>query len=164
MKRNILCIVIALMVLSLSAIHIAKPATILFAAFESTLNGEPINVTLSQDNEKLKEQYSVKTIDFQELQDNWADHDRKFVQFTGTVAFVQKEPRTEQVQRLTLTGYTTHVYPLEAPDLPETYELGHTYEFTGLLIRDEEHAPNQNSRNVKLRIYAVKAEALGKAK
>ena len=62
------------------------------------------------------------------------------------------------------------MYPLDAQDLllarrlPETYELGNTYEFIGLLIRDGEHAPTPNSRNVTLRIYAVQADNLGKAK
>lgn len=164
MKRNIICILIALMVLSISALLIAHPVIYLMTTIASTLNGEPMTVTLALYAK------SMKTLDFQELRDNWADHDRKFVQFTGTVVFVQKDPRTEKVRRLTLKGNTTHVYPLDAQDLllarrlPETYELGNTYEFIGLLIRDGEHAPTPNSRNVTLRIYAVQADNLGKAK
>ncbi len=164
MNRNIICILIALMVLSISAILIANHVEVI-AKIASTLNGTPMTVTLAGDADD-----TIKTLDLKELRDNWADHDRKFVRFTGTVVFVQKDPRTEKVRRLTLKGNTTHVYPLDAQDLllarllPETYELGNTYEFTGLLIRDGEHAPTPNSRNVTLRIYAVQANNLGKAK
>ena len=112
MKRNIICIVIALMVLSLSALLIAGPVRFIFDRFFSTLNGIPIHVTLTTDGRE-----PLKTIDIQELRDNWADHDGKFVKFTGTIVFIQTDPRTEKVRRLTLAGYTTHVYPLDAQDL-----------------------------------------------
>ena len=136
MKRNIICILIALMVLSLSALLIANPVLYIFAEITSTLNGEPITVTLAKDVYK-----PFQTLDIQELRDNWKDHDGKFVRFTGTVEHVETYLQTKQVWKLELAGNIAAgdtpitVYPLDAPGLPETYELGQTYEFTGFLIR-----------------------------
>lgn len=136
MKRNILCIVIALMVLSLSALLIARPPLFIFDGFFSTLNGAPIHVTLATDGRE-----PLTTLDLKELRDNWADHDGKFVRFTGKVEHVETYLQTKQVWKLELAGNIPAgdtpitVYPLDAPGLPETYELGQTYEFTGFLIR-----------------------------
>ena len=151
MKRNILCILIALMVLSLSALLIARPPWFIFDGFYSTLNGSSIHVTLATDGRE-----PLTTLDLKELRDNWADHDGKFVRFTGVVGFVDTDFRTEQLRKLHLQGYPyVYVYPLDAPGLPETYQRGELYEFTGFLVRYEKHTPNQQNGLPILRVYAV---------
>lgn len=149
MKRNIICIVIALMVLSISALLIAGLGLFIFDGFFSTLNGVPIHVALATDDRE-----PFKTIDIQELRDNWEEHDGKFVRFTGIVGYVDTDFRTEQLRKLHLQGYPyVYVYPLDAPDLPETYQQG-KYEFTGFLTRYEKHRPNRQDGLPILRVYA----------
>ena len=163
MKRNIICIVIALAVLSISALLIGDepPQTQFFGWFDSTLNGTPIQVRLNA----RRQVDSIQPMSHQELQDNWEEHDRKFVRFTAVVGFVWTDFRTEQVQRLTLKGFTTDVYPLNAqsPALPRTYERGHKYKFTGFLTRCEQTAEQQKHGYTKLRIYAFDIRHLGEA-
>lgn len=150
MKRNIICILIALMVLSISALLIAGLGMFIFDGFFSTLNGVPIHVALATDDRE-----PFKTIDIQELRDNWEEHDGKFVRFTGIVGYVDTDFRTEQLQKLHLQGYPyVYVYPLDAPDLPETYKKGQTYEFTGFLVQYEEHQPNRQDGLPIHRVYA----------
>ena len=150
MKRNIICIAIALMVLSLSALLLARPPWFIFDGFYSTLNGSSIHVTLATDGRE-----PLTTLDLKELRDNWADHDGKFVRFTGVVGFVDTDFRTEQLRKLHLQGHpTVHVYPLDAPGNPETYQQGQTYEFTGFLVQHEEHQPNRQDGLPILRVYA----------
>ena len=148
MKRNIICILIALAVLSISALLIAGPAPFIFDGFFSTLNGVPIHVILATDIIE-----PLTTLDSQELRDNWADHEGKFVRFTGIVASVDTDVRTEQLRKLHLQGYpSVHVYPLNLRNPPKTYRLG-KYEFTGFLVRYEEHVPNQQDGLPILRVY-----------
>ena len=152
MKRNIICIAIALIVLSISALLIARePETHNFGWFDSTLNGTPIQVSLNT----RRQVDPIQPMSYQELQDNWADHDGKFVRFTGVVTLAWPAPEREQVQRLTLAGFATDVYLLNArsPALPKTYERGQTYRFTGFLIRCETAEP-QKKGDVGLRLYA----------
>ena len=155
MKRNIICILITLMVLSLSALLIANPVLYIFAEITSTLNGEPITVTLAKDVYK-----PFQTLDIQELRDNWKDHDGKFVRFTGKVEHVETYLQTKQVWKLELAGDISAgntpiaVYPLDAPGLPETYELGQTYEFTGFLIRYTGTIPALKRFLPMMRVYA----------
>lgn len=152
MNRNIICIVIALTVLSISAYLIASDVVLIRTVAEvgSDLNGVPIHITIY---ERARDTHVIKTMSHQELQDNWEEHDRKFIQFIGRVDHVTTEPQTKQVQRLTLKGLTTHVYLLDLMTPPITYEQGQTYQFTGFLIRCETAEP-QKKGNVGLRLYA----------
>ena len=156
MKRKTLCIVIALMVLSLGAILVANPN--ILGEFSSTLNGVPVQVTLSPQGDD-----PIKTMRARDLRTGWSDHVGRFVRFTGVVEFAQTGSRTKKVRRLTLEDYTTDVYPLDAPNLPETYERGHKYEFTGFLIRYEQHAEYKKSGYAKMRVYAFEIRHLGEA-
>ena len=170
MKRNILCIVIALMVLSLSALLIAGPVLYIFAEITSTLNGEPITVTLAKDVYK-----PFQTLDIQELRDNWADHDGKFVRFTATVASIWTvSPATvlanfppidvKNVERLILArDPRVEVYTRDAQPQPETYQRGETYQFTGFLVQHEKHRPNQQHGLPILRLYAFQIRHLDAA-
>ena len=159
MKRNILCIVIALMVLSLSALLLANHVEVIFAKIESTLNGVPMTATLARDASE-----HVKTLDIRELQQNWKDHERKFVRFTGKVEHVETYLQTKQVWKLELAGDISagdtpvEVYPLDAPGLPETYELGQTYEFTGFLIRYTGTIPALKRFLPMMRVYAFQIQ------
>ena len=170
MKRNIICILIALMVLSLSALLLARPPWFIFDGFYSTLNGSSIHVTLATDGRE-----PLTTIDLQELRDNWADHDGKFVRFTGTVASIWTvSPATvlanfppidvKNVERLILArDPRVEVYTRDAQPQPETYHRGQTYEFTGFLVQHEEHRPNQQNGALTLRVYAFQSRHLEEA-
>ena len=159
MKRNILCITIALMVLSLSALLLARPPLFIFDGFYSTLNGSPIHVTLATDGRE-----PLKTIDIQELRDNWAAHEGKFVRFTGIVAIAnpafQAKPledvvKDPKVERLILAGDPhVEVYIRDAQRQPETYEQGQTYQFAGFLIKYDEYNPKNKRGYTNLRVYA----------
>ena len=164
MKRNILCILIALMVLSLSALLLAHHVLFIFAEIASTLNGEPITVTLA------KAYLPVKAIDIQELRDNWKDHDGKFVQFTGSVALIKPAFYTRvledvvqkaQVEQLILAGDPhVEVYIRDAQRQPETYEQGQTYEFAGFLIKYDKYNPRKRRSYTNLRVYAFDIQPL----
>ena len=170
MKRNIICIAIALMVLSLSALLLANPVLYIFAEITSTLNGEPITVTLAKDVYK-----PFQTLDLKELRDNWADHDGKFVRFTATVASIWTvSPATvlanfppidvKNVERLILArDPRVEVYTRDAQPQPETYHRGQTYEFTGFLVQHEEHRPNQQNGALTLRVCAFQSRHLEEA-
>ena len=200
MSCRILCIVTALIILSISALLVANPS-ILGAVepeitgdvnrdgvvnildlvevasqfgeqgehaadvgeFQSTLNGVPIKVTISpQDNA------DVDTI---RARDVWhASPDGRFVRFTGVVDYVKKTrldlldfQSPEVVRSLSLEGYPIDVYPLDAPNLPEEYQTWHKYEFTGFLMRYVSHADFSSSGYSKLRVYAFKIRHLGEA-
>ena len=72
MTSRILCIVIALMVCSIGAILVANPGIV--GEFQSTLNGVPIKVTISpQDN------VQVNTMRYRDLLQDWGEHVRRFV-------------------------------------------------------------------------------------
>ena len=156
MTSRILCIVIALMVLSISAILVANPN--ILGEFQSTLNGVPIKVTISpQDN------VQVNTMRYRDLRQDWGEHVGRFVRFTGVVEWVDKSIRTKKVRKLTLEGYTVDVHPLDAPNLPEVYHKGHKYEFTGFLMRYEKHAQFRKSGFAAMRVYAFEIRHLGEA-
>ena len=150
MKRKTLCIIIALTVLSISAIIGAKERFHIYGRFSSTLNGVPVwgRITLFPSAE------SIKAMRTEDLVENWADHEGRFVRFTGVVESVETGFQTEKVRRLTLKGDTIDVYPPDSRHVPETYERGHKYEFTGFLIRYEEHAEFKKDRYPKIRVYA----------
>ena len=137
MKGKIICIVIALMVLSIGAIIGANPN--ILGGFSSTLNGVPVQVTISrQDNG------TVTTMLMEDLLKNWADYDRQFVRFMGIVESVDWRWRESKKVRLTLDTpddedderyISLYVHPLDAPHLPTEYQEGNKYEFTGFLTR-----------------------------
>ena len=156
MNRKTLCIIIALMVLSISALLVANPN--ILGGFSSTVNGVPVQVTLSPQGEE-----PIKTMRARDLRTGWADHVGKFVRFTGIVEYAEKSFRTEKIRRLTLEDYRTEVYPLDSPNLPETYERGHKYEFTGFLMRYEAHAKFKADGYAKNRVYAFEIRHLGEA-
>ena len=150
MKGKTLCIVIALMVLSVGAIIGANPG--ILGEFSSTLNGHPVQVTISrQDNG------TITTMRTEELVENWIDHNQQFVRFIGTVKSVGEislqldiDP-AEPFNKNNLPVPTVEnllVFPLDAPHLPAEYQEGHVYEFTGLLII------KLDSLSIDLDIYA----------
>ena len=167
MNRKTLCIVIALMVLSISAFLGAREPIVHFATMcATTLNGVPIGVRLFSAGEK-----PIQPMRARDLRRNWAEHDGRFVTFTGRVENVSSSifigsdrVGSDSDRILTLEGTPTiEVYPLDARDLPETYHEGDEYEFTGFLIRYEEHAENQKSGTAKMRVYAFEIWHLGEA-
>ena len=169
MNRKTLCIVIALMVLSISAIVGAGQRILGLGGFASTLNGVPVEVILARQFGESSE--LIKTMRAGDLQRNWAEHDGRFVNFTGRVENVSSSifsgsarVGSDSDRILTLEGTPTiEVYPLDAPRLPETYHEGDEYEFTGFLIRYEGHAENQKSGTAKMRVYAFEIWHLGEA-
>ena len=68
------------MVLSIRAILVANPN--IPGEFSSTVNGVPVQVTLSPQGEE-----PIKTMRARDLRTDWADHVGKFVRFTGVVEF-----------------------------------------------------------------------------
>ena len=128
MNRKTLCIVIALMVLSVSAILVANPN--ILGGFSSTLNGVPVQVTISrQDNG------TITTMQAEDLVENWADHNKRFVRFMGIIKSIESID-TDSKLELDLGAEAADqvfVYPLDAPHLPTEYQEGHVYEFTGFL-------------------------------
>ena len=152
MTRKIICIVIALMVLSIGAIIGANPKSL--GEFLSTLNGVPVQVTISrQDNG------TITTMRTEDLLENWADYDRRFVRFMGIVESVdRRDPKNVELvlgeKGKDPVTFTLFVHPLDAPHLPREYQEEHVYEFTGFLTH---YIPsiviNGNAEHV-LRIYA----------
>ena len=159
MTRKTLCIVIALMVLSVGAIIGANPS--ILGEFSSTLNGVPVQVTISrQDNG------TITTTRPEDLLENWKDYDYdgRFVRFMGIVTSVDwlgpKAVRLGLDEEGVLGekdsgSLTLSVHSLDAPHLPTKYQEGHVYEFTGFLIHDIPTIviPNGPVDHV-LRIYA----------
>ena len=132
MNRKTLCIVIALMVLSISAIIGANPN--ILGGFSNTLNGVPVEVTISrQDNG------TITTMLMEDLLKNWKDHSRRFVRFIGTVTSVTSIDTGIELE-LDLGAEAEgvidnlFVYPLDSPHLPTEYQEGHVYEFTGFSV------------------------------
>lgn len=168
MKRKTLCILIALAVLSLSALLIANHVEVIFAKIASTLNGTPMTITLARDAYD-----TIKTLDIQELRDNWGDHEGKFVRFTGIVAianpafqakWVEDVVKDPQVEWLILAGDPhVEVYTRDAQHHPETYEQGQKYQFTGFLIKYSEYNPKNKRGYTNLRIYAFDIRHLDEA-
>ena len=158
MKGKIICIVIALMVLSIGAIIGAERVFTTYGRFSSTLNGHPVRVTVGRAGSLY-----IEPMHARDLRNNWAEHEGRLIRFTGRVEYAEKSSRTKKVRRLRLEDYTTEVYPLDAPDLPKTYERGHKYEFTGFLIREEPCAEFKKDRDAINRVYAFQIRHLGEA-
>ena len=154
MNRKITCIVIALTVFSISAIIGARERFYILGRFSSTLNGVPVRVILSQESDE-----SITTMRTEDLVENWADYDGRFVRFMGTVKSID----VSESKQVMLKVADIIVYPLDARNLPETYEEGHKYEFTGFLIRYEEHVPIKQRGYTKMRVYAFAIRHLGEA-
>lgn len=205
MNYKTLCIVTALIILSIGALLVAKPSilgavepeitsdvnrdgvvdildlvevasqfgetgeqAVDVAEFQSTLNGVPIKVTISpQDNADID---TIRARDVQ--RDHW-DYNGRFVRFTGVVDYVHKtypnplDLQSEVVWSLRLEGYPSiYVYLLDAPNvsiLPEAYQTGHKYEFTGFFMRYEKHAEWSKSGFTRIRVYAFDIRHLGEA-
>ena len=150
MTRKTLCIVIALMVLSVGAIIGANPS--ILGGFSSTLNGVPVQVTISrQDNG------TIPTMRSRDLWTDWTAYVDKYVRVTGVVKNLYKVTRGRnagKVRFLILEGdKPVDVRLLDAPNLPAEYHLGHKYEFTGFMMLDQG----------RMRIYAHEIRHLGEA-
>lgn len=156
MKPKTLCILIALMVISLSACLIGEMPWQEIAVFNSTFNKVPIDVTLTRMGHELP----FEAMDIQELLKYSDIYEGQFVRFTGTVNFDFTDSRNKQLQRIELADYsvagypTVNVYPLDLLNPPETYERGETYEFTGFFVQYKEHRTNQLEGQPILRVYA----------
>lgn len=152
MKGKTLCIVIALMVLSVSAI-IGAERLITYGGFSSTLNGVPVDVTLA----RVGSVY-IEPMRADDLLINWEDHVGKFVRFRGTVRSIGVS-ESEQAE-LSVGDFT--VYPLDAPYLPEV-QPGHEYEFTGFFVADNVLELGGIVAPGFLGVYAFKIRHLGEA-
>ena len=146
MNRKTLCIVIALMVLSISALLVANPN--ILGGFSSTLNGVPVEVTIS-----LQGNGTITTMSTEDLVENAAniDYGEQFVRFMGVVESIDRRESKKVVLRLDGPDFeltpdtpdeehdelyvTLSVHPLDSPHLPTEYQEGHVYEFTGFLTR-----------------------------
>ena len=118
------CIVIALMVLSISAIVGAKEISLILGRFSSTLNGVPVQVKMFQQGKG-----TITTMRTEDLVENLADYDGRFVRFMGTVRSID----VSESKQVLLKGADILVYPLDARHVPMEYQEGHVYEFTGFL-------------------------------
>ena len=138
MKGKTLCIVIALMVLSIGAIIGAGERILTLGGFSSTLNGVPVEVMLSRQGSR-----TITTMQTEDLLENWADHNQRFVRFMGVVESVYGS-ESKQVELKLENRYGSKVfpnlfvYPLDAPRLPTEYQEDHVYEFTGFLVNTSE--------------------------
>ena len=145
MKGKIICIVIALMVLSIGAIIGANPN--ILGGFSSTLNGVPVQVTISRQGNG-----TITTMSAEDLVENAAniDYGEQFVRFMGVVLSIDRRGSKKVVLRLEnslspdWTSDTAEhdelyvhltVHSLDSPHLPMEYQEGHVYEFTGFLTR-----------------------------
>ena len=157
MKRNIICILIALAALSSCAYLIGDQPWQEIADFQSTFNKVPISVLLYRPGHDI----DFEAMDIQELRKYSEVYDKQFVRFTGRVNFDFTDAREKQRQRIELGGYPAiDVYPLKLQNPLETYERGKTYQFTGFLVQYEEHEPNQPRGKTKLRLYAFDIQPL----
>ena len=129
-----ICIVIALMVLSISAILVANPG--ILGGFSSTLNGVPVQVAIS-----LQGNGTITTMRTEDLLENWADSNERFVRFTGTVKSVTSFDTGSDRLEIYVGAEAevqVFVYPLDAPHLPMEYQEQHVYEFTGFFVNTSE--------------------------
>ena len=153
MKGKIICIVIALMVLSIGAIIGAERVFTTYGRFSSTLNGVPVEVTVGRAGSVY-----IEPMHARDLQNNWEDHVGKFVRFRGTVRSIGVS-ESEQAE-LSVGNFT--VYPLDAPYLPEV-QPGHEYEFTGFFVADNVLELGGVVAHGFLGVYAFKIRHLGEA-
>ena len=117
------------MVLSVSAILVANPN--ILGGFSSTVNGVPVQVTISQ-----QDNGTITTMRPEDFQKNWADYNKRFVRFMGVVKSVDWSGSKDI--RLILDAedpglLNLFVHPLDTPHLPTEYQEWHVYEFTGFL-------------------------------
>ena len=154
MKGKTLCIVIALMVLSISAILVANPG--ILGGFSSTLNMVDVKVTISGSDLP----FFIPELSVEDLRQNWREHEGRIVKFTGRV--VDEDPLGPSFlgrlpEKLILEGYPfVEVYLLDSPNL-EPYELGDEYGFVGFLMSYERHLPFEDRGARVLRVYAFKS-------
>ena len=161
MKGKTLCIVIALMVLSIGAIIGAERVFTTYGRFSSTLNGHPVQVTVGRAGSLY-----IEPMHARDLRHNWAEHEGRLVRFTGVVENNSSPifigPDSDRI--LTLEGSPTiEVYPLKASRLPTIYHEEDEYEFTGFLKRHEAHAEHQKNGNAKMHVYAFQIRHLREA-
>ena len=157
MNRKTLSIVIALLVLSISALLVANPN--ILGGFSSTVNGVPVQVTISrQDNG------TVTTMRTEDLLKNATNryYGEQFVRFMGVVNSVD----WRESKKVTLTldnldddgdAHYIHlfVHPLDSPHLPMEYQVRHVYEFTGFLLNYDLRLLGPGSSSVRVvRVYA----------
>ena len=153
-----LCIMTALMVLSLGALLVANPN--ILGEFSSTLNGVSVQVTLSPQGDE----HVINTMRIRDLRKDWDQHVGRFVRFTGVANHWFSSLTTAPSGLILLEGYpSVEVVPLDVPNLPETYEQGHKYEFTGFLMRYDGHAKFKENGYFSLRLYAFEIRHLGEA-
>ena len=170
MNRKIICIVIALMVLSISAIFVANPLTIpeaILGEFSSTLGPYLVKVTISGfDLPWFALEDDNPGLSLEALRASWRKYEGGIVTFTGRVADVDPPDQlVDEVDKLILTGYPfVEVYPLDAPNLPERYELGEEYSFVGFLMSYERHLPFEDRGARVLRVNAFKIRHPGETK
>lgn len=130
--------------------------------FQNDLNGLPVNVTLSP-----LENAAVETVRARDLRANLWDNDGRFVRFTGVVDFVTRNffpDFTEEVDELWLEGWPSiRVRPMDLPKLPEAYQSGQKYEFTGFLVAYKRHAEFERNGFSTMRVYAFEIRHLGEA-
>ena len=170
MKGKTLCIVIALMVLSLGAILVANPG--IFGEFQIKLNGvSPIKVTLTRLAGRHMGVYTTESLRKGALEGT-------VVHFTGVIAEADtgygfqfdddvfsvssKDVRKLRIRWTLQDAFERkpliEVYPLDAPNLPEEYQPGDKYEFTGFLMRYEAHLENSKCGWETLRVYAFRIQ------
>ena len=164
MTRKTLCIIIALMVLSIGALLVANPN--ILGGFSSTLNGVPVQVTISrQDNGP------ITTMQTEGLLENWADSNKRFVRFMGIIKSVESIDTGIKL-KLDLGAEAesqvddVFVYPLDAPYLPTEYQEGHVYEFTGFLTGpadSDDYAADIVEGVASLHVYAFEIRHHGKS-
>ena len=161
------CIVIALMVLSISALLVANPN--ILGEFSSTLNGVPVEVIISRQGNG-----TITTMPMEDLLKNWADNDKQFVRFMGTVKSVDWSSPKKVVLTLAewddyKVGVDLFVHPLDAPHLPMEYQEGHVYEFTGFLTGpDSDDIPDLDAHggwvSTAILVYAFEIRHHGETK
>ena len=151
MNGKTLCIVIALMVLSLGAILVANPG--ILGGFSSTLNGVPVQVTISRQGNG-----TITTTRPEDLVVNREDYDGRFVRFIGTVKSID----VSESKQAEYYVEDFIVYPLDAPHLPEV-QPGHEYEFTGFFIAHNVEAVISVVAMGFLAVYAFEIRHLGEA-
>ena len=162
MKGKTLCIVIALMVLSIGAIIGAGERILTLGGFSSTLNGVPVEVMLSRQGS-----VTIPTMRARDLWTDWTDHVDKYVRVTGVVKNILTVIRGRnigKVRLLMLEGdRPVDVRLLDAPNLPAEYHRGHKYEFTGFMMLYTSHSRSKLYGVQKMRLYAHEIRHLGEA-
>ena len=146
------------MSLSISAILIANPN--LLGQFKSTLNGVPVQVTITPQETDAH----IQTMRLRDLRKDYDIHVGKIVRVTGVAEFASYFFGTDTVREISIEGEDLgYVHPLDAPNLPTEYHRGHKYEFTGFLMKYERHSQFSKRGATTIRIYAFEIRHLGEA-